>query len=288
MRRTVGEHIRRRVIPVGMTVTEAAKRLGVSRVGLSNLLNGRATLSQRMALRLRQRQASSSGRACVAPAGEGAVRRPRAGRPGETPLPGTRVTAEELTELTDRLLDCDRPRAAFNVLRFAWDGVETSRLRRLLNGIVAGPEPDRSIQLDAYDVCRAIETLNERTGVTRDEMADLEFVFFDVFRHTGSRATQRHAWPFCRCCCEGALLLLRRRWRRLGRLDLRWSRRLPRGALQQFAAAFASSTRLLGWHTCPPVAGWLPRWTARSVADWSGGPRRRLVRSYSECCRRVP
>ncbi len=105
-----------------------------------------------------------------------------------TPLPVTRVTAEELTELTDRLLDCDRPRAAFNVLRFAWDGVETSRLRRLLNGIVAGPEPDRSIQFDAYDLCRAIETLNERTGVTRDEMADLEFVFFDVLESDKYRA----------------------------------------------------------------------------------------------------
>ena len=51
--RAVGEHIRRRVIPVGMTVTEAAKRLGVSRVALSNLLNDRASLSQQMALRLK-------------------------------------------------------------------------------------------------------------------------------------------------------------------------------------------------------------------------------------------
>ena len=66
-------------------------------------------------------------------------------------------------------------RAAFNALFLAWDGVETSRLRRLLNGIVAGsPEPDRSIPLRAYNVCRATESLNRRTGVSRDEMADLE------------------------------------------------------------------------------------------------------------------
>ena len=99
-----------------------------------------------------------------------------------TPLPGTRVTAEELTELADRLLDVGRPRAAFSALSLALDGVETSRLRRLLNGVVAGPEPDRSIQLDAYSVCRAIESLNKRTGVTRDEVADLEFVFFEVLK----------------------------------------------------------------------------------------------------------
>ena len=48
----VGRFIRRRVIPPGMTVTEAARRLGVGRPALSNLLNGRAALSQDMALRL--------------------------------------------------------------------------------------------------------------------------------------------------------------------------------------------------------------------------------------------
>ena len=48
----VGSFVRRCVIPQGMTVTEAAKRLGVGRPALSNLLNGRAALSQDMALRL--------------------------------------------------------------------------------------------------------------------------------------------------------------------------------------------------------------------------------------------
>ena len=48
----VGGFIRRQVIPAGMSVTEAARRLGVGRPALSNLLNGRAALSQNMALRL--------------------------------------------------------------------------------------------------------------------------------------------------------------------------------------------------------------------------------------------
>ena len=48
----VGQHIRNRVIPSGMSVTDAAARLGVGRPALSNLLNGRASLSQDMALRL--------------------------------------------------------------------------------------------------------------------------------------------------------------------------------------------------------------------------------------------
>ena len=48
----IGQHIRDHVLPSGMSVTEAAKRLGLGRQALSNLLNGRASLSEQMALRL--------------------------------------------------------------------------------------------------------------------------------------------------------------------------------------------------------------------------------------------
>ena len=48
----IGQHIRDHVLPAGISVTAAAKRLGVGRPALSNLLNGRASLSEQMALRL--------------------------------------------------------------------------------------------------------------------------------------------------------------------------------------------------------------------------------------------
>ena len=48
----IGSYIRQHVMPKGMTVTEAARRLGVSRPALSKLLNGRTTLSPQMVLRL--------------------------------------------------------------------------------------------------------------------------------------------------------------------------------------------------------------------------------------------
>lgn len=48
----VGEFIRKNVIPAGMSVKEAASRLGVGRPALSNLLNGNAALSPDMAGRL--------------------------------------------------------------------------------------------------------------------------------------------------------------------------------------------------------------------------------------------
>jgi len=41
------------VLPaLGLSVTEAAQQLGVSRVALSRVLNGRATISPEMALRI--------------------------------------------------------------------------------------------------------------------------------------------------------------------------------------------------------------------------------------------
>lgn len=47
-----GYYIRENVLPKGMSVTNAAKLLGVGRPALSNLLNGNASLSPDMAARL--------------------------------------------------------------------------------------------------------------------------------------------------------------------------------------------------------------------------------------------
>ncbi len=48
-----GVLIRREVIePLGLSVTAAARVLGVTRPALSNLLNGRASLSSEMAIRI--------------------------------------------------------------------------------------------------------------------------------------------------------------------------------------------------------------------------------------------
>lgn len=48
----IGAHIREYVVPQGMSVTKAAKLLGVGRPALSNLLNGNASLSPEMAKKL--------------------------------------------------------------------------------------------------------------------------------------------------------------------------------------------------------------------------------------------
>ena len=52
-RSEMGHIIRRDIIPNGMSVTEAASRLGVSRPTLSKLLNGQTSLSPQMAMRIK-------------------------------------------------------------------------------------------------------------------------------------------------------------------------------------------------------------------------------------------
>lgn len=48
-----GEHIRYDCIePLGLTITKAAKALGVTRQALNNLVNGKAGISPEMAIRL--------------------------------------------------------------------------------------------------------------------------------------------------------------------------------------------------------------------------------------------
>jgi addiction module HigA family antidote len=50
-----GEILRDDALPaLGLTVTEAAKQLGVTRVALSRVVNGRAAVSAEMAIRLAQ------------------------------------------------------------------------------------------------------------------------------------------------------------------------------------------------------------------------------------------
>lgn len=50
-----GEILREDVLPsLGLTVTQAAEQLGVARVTLSRMINGRAAISAEMAIRLSQ------------------------------------------------------------------------------------------------------------------------------------------------------------------------------------------------------------------------------------------
>ena len=85
---------------------------------------------------------------------------------------------EELIEIIDRLLEVQRPRAAFHAVHLDWPQVETSRLKRLLIAVATvDAEPEGWYRPEAYDLSEALDSLNGRTGVSPDEMAQLEFMF---------------------------------------------------------------------------------------------------------------
>lgn len=94
----------------------------------------------------------------------------------------------DLNEAIDRLLEAGRPRAAFFSVQFALDEIETSRLQRLLQGIgTCNTEQPGTYQLDAYHLSQALATLQNRVGVSEEEMARLEFLFVTALEHTDHR-----------------------------------------------------------------------------------------------------
>jgi len=59
--------------------------------------------------------------------------------------------------------------------------VETTRLKQLLHDVATvNAEPAGHFRLDGYDISEALDSLDGRTGVSRDEMAQFEFLFIDA------------------------------------------------------------------------------------------------------------
>ena len=90
-------------------------------------------------------------------------------------------TTAELIELIDCLLEARRPRAAFHAVHMDFKDIETSRLKRLLREVATvDTEPAGQFKLDRHYISEGLDSLDGRTGVNRDEMAQLEFLFIDA------------------------------------------------------------------------------------------------------------
>ncbi len=102
----------------------------------------------------------------------------------------TKFNESETVEIIDRLLEVERPGDAFSAVRFDWERIETSRLKRLLLALQA--EFAGNLELDRHALSLALESLSRRPGVTTDEMAQLEFAFVEAL---DPRAHARHGIP---------------------------------------------------------------------------------------------
>jgi hypothetical protein len=96
-----------------------------------------------------------------------------------------RHTPAELIEMIDCLLEAGRPRAAFHAVHMDFKDIETSRLKRLLRDVATvNAEPADHFRLDRHYIAEALNALDGRAGVTRDEMAQLEFLVLDALDDT--------------------------------------------------------------------------------------------------------
>lgn len=101
-----------------------------------------------------------------------------------------RYTEAELTELIERLLEAKRPCAAFFVAHLDWPRIETSQLKRLVFDIATVDEDTKGhYRPEAYQISDALDELDSRSGVSRDEMMQLEFMYIRVLGHS------RHGVP---------------------------------------------------------------------------------------------
>ena len=90
----------------------------------------------------------------------------------------------EKNELIDRLLDANRPDAAFAVVRANWDKIESSRLVRLLKSISDNESSSEEERVSARSLSRAFASLARRSDVPDEERAGLELRFFELLRHS--------------------------------------------------------------------------------------------------------
>lgn len=100
-------------------------------------------------------------------------------------IPSGQHSSADLTEIIDRLLEARRPHVAFDAVRLCFEEIETSRLKRLLRDVATvRVEPAYQFKLAPYDISKALDSLDGRVGVTRDEMAQLEFIYLEALDNT--------------------------------------------------------------------------------------------------------
>ena len=86
--------------------------------------------------------------------------------------------ATAIATFVDELLKVDRPRAAFHAAHMDLKLIDSPRLVRLLTEVATNrAEPPAHYRNDGHYVSQALDTLEQRGDVSRDDLARLEFLF---------------------------------------------------------------------------------------------------------------
>jgi hypothetical protein len=85
----------------------------------------------------------------------------------------------------ERLLEVNRPRAAFSVAHLKIDDITSNLLIKLLDEVgVNSSEPEGHYRPDPYDIEQSLEYLNQRDDVNRKELARLEYFYINALTPT--------------------------------------------------------------------------------------------------------
>ena len=99
----------------------------------------------------------------------------------------------ERPKLIEHLLQVQRPRAAFRAVGPDAERIETSLLKRLLSDLATvHSETAGSYRIDPHDLSDALSALDGRSGVSRQEIAALEYAFIEA---TGDESDNMHGIP---------------------------------------------------------------------------------------------
>lgn len=91
----------------------------------------------------------------------------------------------DLNLLVDRLLDAQRPHAAFWVIGNDWSKIEAERLKRVLLAMAsAEPESHDQHAVEGYRLEKALKSLEARSDVSMDDLARLEYLYIDYLTRT--------------------------------------------------------------------------------------------------------
>lgn len=104
-----------------------------------------------------------------------------------TPVPNYHSDADN-QEAAAKLLDVNRPRAAFWCVRFHPEKLDAGMLFRLMSKVAAGgDDKPGEFLLDNHDVEKAFKVINASSIFTLDQKAGLEFTYIDILRRRSVR-----------------------------------------------------------------------------------------------------
>ena len=91
------------------------------------------------------------------------------------------LSLENLNYAIDRLLEFERPLAAFNLARLKLKHLGSNSILKLLFSIATdSPEPDSDYKPSKHDIEEALKTLNQRNDFDRTKLVNLEYIYVDI------------------------------------------------------------------------------------------------------------